>query len=759
VDQKTNSVLALAPRPQNLAAVGDELDWREEPDTRQQILFLWRVISKWRWLILSAVVAGILVGLVVTLLTTPIFRGTTTLQIERETPKIVNVEGLQPSALADSGEFFETQYGLLKSRSLAERVVRSLNLEKDRKFARKDSVGDQRTPIERATDRFIKNLKITPVRLSKLVDVSFESPNPTTAAQVANSLAQAFIQTNLERRYESSSYARTFLEARLAQVRQKLEDSERQLAAYATAQQIININNAGATKTDPTGGNTQSLTAADLDSMNKALADAEQARILAEQKWRQAQSARGLGLPELQQSPSIQALRTQEAGLEADYQNKLKVFKPEHSTMVQLRAQITEMDAQIAGESRSIKEALHAQYQTALNNENVLKGKVASLKVNFLDLQNRTIRYNIIQRDVDTSRSFYEGLLEREKEVAVAGVGTNNISIIDQAKIMHKPVKPKVLTNLAVAGGLGLVLGFALAFGLEQMDQSIRSSEDVETRLGIPMLGAVPIVKDNTTPFAAMSDPRSAIAEAYNSARTALQLSTADGVPSTLFITSPGPGEGKSTTAAALAKSLAALGHHVLLVDADLRNPSLHRTFERPNHSGLSNLLAGLSSLTSEIQATELKGLSLLPAGPSPPNAAELLAGRRLRTILAEVTAQFDHIVIDGPPIMGLADAPLLASLAGGTILVIESGETGGKMAKTALKRIDRGGAHILGALLTKFDFGSTFGGDYAYSYGYGYKYGYGHGHGYGYGGGDGGDPPGRLRIIGEKIGTLFRRS
>jgi len=375
---------------------------------------------------------------------------------------------------------------------------------------------------------------------------------------------------------------------------------------------------------------------------------------------------------------------------------------------------------------------------------------VAALKSAFLNLQNRTIRYNIIQRDVDTSRSFYEGLLEREKEVAVAGVGSNNISVVDPARIPHRPVKPVPALNVVMGGGLGLLLGFALAFGLEQLDQSIKTSDDVESKLGLPMLGAIPKLAENVVPFEALSDPRSALSEAYNSARTALQLSTADGVPPSLFVTSTQPAEGKSTTSIALAKSLAALGHGVLLIDADLRNPSLHRTFHFPNESGLSSLLAGLSTLGAEIRPTSVENLSFLPAGAVPPNPAELLAGRRLQATLAEALSHFDHIVLDGPPIMGLADAPLLASVADGTILVVEAGETGGQLAKTALKRINRVGVHIVGALLTKFDFGSTFGGDYAYSYHYQYAGKY-------YSGSV--QDEGRLKLLSYNIGKLFRRS
>jgi succinoglycan biosynthesis transport protein ExoP len=758
LDPLTNArVLAEPYGRRDLALYGDELDWREESENRlgAQLLGLLRIAVKWKWLILGALLVGMAIGLLVTLLTTPVYRGETTLQIERDAPKIVNVEGLEPNAAMQDAEFFQTQYGLLKSRSLAERVVKSLNLEADPAFTRKGWRPTQEgstTPvppevdrdarIERAADHLMKGLHVDPVRASKLVTVGFDDTDPVRAARVANQVSTDFIQSNLERRYEASAYARGFLESRLAQVRQKLEDSERELAAYATSQQIINVGTVGATKTDPNGNGAQSLTAADLDSMNRALADAQQARILAEQKWRQAEATQGLGLPELQASKTMDTLREQKAALTADYQEKLKTYKPEYSAMVQLKAKIDEVDREIAENTGSVKESLHAQYIVALNNENALAAKVRGLKTSFLDLQNRSIRYNIIQRDVDTSRSFYEGLLEREKEVAVAGVGSNNVSIVDAARIPRMPIKPRPVLNLALAGGLGLLFGLALAFGLDQLDHSIKQPNDVETKLRLPLLGAIPLVKGKVEPLTAITDPRSAIAEAYISARTALLLSTPESLPSPLLITSAQPSEGKSTTAAALASSLAAIGRMVLLIDADLRNPSLHNVFAVQNVSGFSNLLAGLSSLDAEVRPTGLGNLKLLPGGPTPPNPAELLTGDRLRAILSEAATRFDVVILDGPPIMGLADAPLLATAASGTILVIEAGETGHQMALTALKRIESGGARVLGVVLTKFNHAAGLGGDYGYAYNYSGK--------------DQRSP--RIRLIGRNVGKLFRR-
>ncbi len=754
-----NRMILVSPEGRSMAEMADPLDWRHEPESQlsAQFLSLLRLARKWKWLILGAALAGLVLGLVVTLLTTPIYRGAVTLQIEREAPKIVNVEGLTPTGGMQDTEFLQTQYGLIKSRSLAERVVRALNLTDDPiigKAVWKPAAEGGRPPtaeeersarFEAAADNVMRNLHVDPVRGSKLVSVSFDDPRPSVATNVANAMSREFIQANLERRYEASAYARTFLEDRIAQVRQKLEDSERQLAAYATSQQIINVGPAASAaagaKTEAGDEGAQSLTAADLDAMNRALADAQAARILAEQKWREAQGSKGLGLPELQQSKTMDTLREQRATLMADYQEKLKTFKPEYSGMVQLKAKIDEVDRQIAENTGSVKDSLRAQYLVALNNENALAAKVRGLKTAFLDLQNRSIRYNIIRRDVDTSRSFYEGLLEREKEVATAGVGANNISIIDPARTPHKPVKPRPAINLALGGGFGLLLGLAVALGLDQLDRSIKTPAEVESKLRLPLLGAIPFVKGADDPLNAITDPRSAISEAYISARTALLLSTPHSLPSPLLIASAQPAEGKSTTAAALASSLAATGRSVLLIDADMRNASLHKMFGLKNSSGFSNVLAGLSRWDAEVQPSRMTNLSLMTAGPLPPSSAELLTSDRLREVLTEASAKFGVVILDGPPVMGLADAPLLAAAAAGTILVVEAGETGQQMAQNAIRRLEAGSARVLGVVLTKFDNGAGFS-DYGYTYQYG-----------------GRDvPTNGVQRLGKNVGKLFRR-
>jgi len=704
----------------------------EVQETTFDLSQYWRLALKYRWLIASIFVASIIISLVATLLMTPIYDAETTLQIDRESARVVNVQSVEPAEQMVSGEeFYQTQYGLLRSRALAIRTIDSLNLAANDDFLKTMGEGDKApeadlTPQAAAAKRrtavievFQDNLSVAPIRGSRLVRLVFSSPDANLSTRVVNSTAENFITSNLDRRFESSSYARRFLEERLAQVKVKLEESERQIVAYATQQQIINLPNA-----DGRGlGGTQSLTSSSLLALNTALSTARGERIKAEERWRQSMTTSGLGLSEVLENRTIQELTQARSKAEADYQDKLRTFKPDFPEMVSLRARITEMDRQIQAQVANVQRSLRNQYDVTLNQEKSFAAQVASLKSSVLDLRDRTIQYDILQREVDTNRSLYDGLLQRYKEIGVAGgISANNISIVDRAEPPEKPSSPRPLINLLIGAVAGLVIGLLVAILSEMFDESINSPEDVETKLGVALLGSVPQLDKGVTPKVSLQDSRSAFSEAYYSIRTALQFSTAEGVPASLLVTSARPAEGKSTSALAIATSLARMNLRVLLIDGDLRNPSMHRNFGGDNSAGFSNLLTGAASLAEIVQRTDLPTLTFIPCGPLPPSPAEILAGGKLKSIIAEAKEQYDVVVIDGPPVLGLADAPLLSSMVAGTIFVVEAGGTRRGLAKTALRRLLVGHARLVGVVLTKFNARkNAFGNDYAYAYSYEY--------------------------------------
>lgn len=707
--------------------------WAPEP--REALAFnlaeYWGLLIKHRILVASVFAVSVVLGLVATLLTTPVYTASTTLQIDREAARIVTVDDVSPGEAATQGqEFFQTQYGLLRSRSLAARVVESLGLTRSESFLRtmKIDVPEASTPQRAAAERreavlraVQENTQVRPVLGSRLVSVSFESPDPALSARVANAYAENFIQSNLDRKFESSSYAREFLEERLQQTKTRLEAAERQLVAYAADQRVVNVGESASG--DGSSDGTQSLSAGSLVSINQALSAARVSRVAAEEKWRQASASPATSLPEVLQNPVVQRLTAERAALSADYEQKLQIFRPESPQMQQLKAQLDETDRQIQTVADAVRNSIRQQYLVAVNEERSLQARVSALEGDVIDFRNRSIQYNILKREVDSTRTLYEGLLQRYKEVGVAGgVAANNISIVDRAEAPLKPSKPQMIPNLALAAAIGLGLGLLAAFLIEALDDSLATPEDVESKLGELVLGVVPELKKEVTPVEALKDIRSGFAEAYYSLRTSLQFSTANGAPKTILVTSSRPGEGKSTTALALARGFAQIGQRVLLVDADLRNPSMHRLLGVGYPRGLSSLLSGAVDFDQAVQETSDSNLAFMPCGPLPPNPAELLTGVRVSAFLDRAARAFDIVVIDGPPVLGFADSPGLAAKVAGTLFVVESRGSRRGQVRGALRRLSVGDAKILGVVLTKFAAPSAqYGGyDYAYDYDYG---------------------------------------
>lgn len=687
----------------------------------------WALAVKHRLMIAGFVIAAVVIAVIVTLMTPPTYTAAATIQIDREAARVLNTDDGMPRELPVGEEFFNTQYGLLKSRSLIERVIDAEGLANSNDFivamggefeAREGETATQQA--DRRRGRIIgliaRNMGVSPERGSRLVRVTFSSPSAAVSARMANAIAENFIEANLARKFDSSLYVREFLEEQIAETKARLEDTERQLVAYAGDQEIITLS-------DSDTGAGRSLVATSLGTLNEALGNARVERIAAEERWRQAQNAPLSSIPEVMANGSYQALVQQRIQLQSQYEEKLATFRPDYPEMVELKARIDELDSQIRDAAVSIRDGIRAQYQIALNQERSLQNQVNALKGEVLDLGDRSVQYNILLRELDTSRQLYDGLLQRFKEVGVTGgVTSNNISLVDRATPPGGPSSPNLPLNVVLALTMGLTLGIIAAFLIEALDDRLTSPEDVESKLGIPALGIIPMLDREKEPTEALRDIRSPFSEAYYSLRTALQFSTSQGAPRSLLVTSARPGEGKSTTALATALNLSRVGRRVLLVDGDLRNPSMHRVLEIENSQGMSNFLAGASELTGVVRKTPYATLDFIPCGPLPPNPAELWGGVRLQALLDQAFAVYDHVVIDGPPVLGFADAPVLSSSVEGTLFVLESRNTGRRQARGALRRLAMGRGRVLGAVLTKFQAHRTRheGYDYAYDYTYG---------------------------------------
>lgn len=724
---------------QREAALSELLFARSESsapaEDRIDLKTLWRALARHRRLILGVTALFTLAAGLYTLRTTPQYESTVMLQIDRAAQKVV---GFNTEFEVEEGPLSEqlqlrTQVELLKSRSLAERVIDEMGLYKPGASAppaaapgEGDAVAAAPAgPLEQASAllsgwlarlhglvatappeqntlnrasalaQFQQSLTVEPIRNSRLVQISVRNADPQLAAGIANTTARAFLATHIERKLESSLYARQFLEEQIRQTKAKLEESERVINTYAKKNQILNLGDKGSAATQT------------FVDFSAALAKAEQDRIKAETLYNQVrldpESA-----PQAVVNEAIRAYKEQRARLEADYAKNRSVFKPDYPSMVQARAQIAELDGRIKTEVNNILSSIQGQYLAAKKAEDQLRAKVASTRAEVLSVQDRSVDMNLLSRELDTNRQVYDSLLQRLREVSVtAGLTTNNVSIVDRAAVPLFPASPNVKLNIGLGLMAGLFLGLLLALLREQMDDSVKNANDIETRYRLPLLGLIPFTRPprgrkEAVALLAHHEPRGTFAESYRSMRTALQFSTADGAPERFMVTSCGKNEGKSTTALALAINFAQMGQKVLLIDADMRKGGMHTLLKLPNDSGLSSFLSEDLDSAMLVRETPVHNMGLITAGPVPPDPVELLMGPRLGLLLDQARALgYEQIVIDGPPLLGISDAIALGNQVHNIVLAVRAGVTRKESLKDALRRLRTAGLSPMGVVLT----------------------------------------------------------
>lgn len=672
----------------------------------------WKILQsllRRRWLIIAVVVVGLSAAAAWTLTRTPLFRASATLEVQRQEVTIIEGAEVAPTTVADA-EHMATQNALLKSRALAERVAEVLDLPADERFADPDGTRSER--LAEATDAILGNLDILPVTRSRVIEIRVRGPYAAETARIANAVAENFIEMDLERRYNATSYARRFLEERLATTKAALEETEKKLIAYSQQEGILDLSSVGGSEIGT------SLDASSLVALNAAVTDAESSRIEAEQRYREAQT--NPAAKDILDSPTIQELRKRRAELMGEYQQKLSQFKAEYPAMKELSARISAIEREIDLEAAKVVSALQGEYRTAVSREEALRQRVEELKGQVQDLRGRSIDYNILSREVDTLRGQYDAILQRFKEVSIAGgVGASRVSIVDRAETPLRPYDPDLRSELIRALVLSLALAIGLALLLEYIDDTIKTPDDVKSKLGLAVIGMAPRVKGRVRIAEHLRDPRSPISEAFSSARTALQFATTSGAPRSLLVTGVRPTEGKTSTTLSLAVSFANSGARVLIVDADLRRPSFAAI---PGASvGLSGYLTTNVKLLPNVIPGEFENVFLLPAGVIPPNPAELLSGPRMKELLREAQDAFDIVIVDSPPVLDFADSPSLGAICQATVLVLQSGSIRRPVALRTIDRLLEARTNIVGVILTKFDARKS-----SYAYGYGYGYGYG---------------------------------
>ncbi|RKQ69082.1 capsular exopolysaccharide synthesis family protein [Litorimonas taeanensis] len=677
---------------------------------------LFRILQKWFWLVLLIITIVMSLAVLKLVRTTPIYRASAVLEVKQEERNIIEVSEVE-NIIADK-EFLSTQVELLKSDSLVRDVVEALNLVSDTNFydpTDEDWLNLPREERIRSVIAEVKNkITVTPIGRSRLINVSFEHSSPRQAAFIANTLTETFINNTLARKFNATAYARDFLENRLQTVKASLEEAEEELVQYASDNNLLVLNNEDGREV------TSSLDASSLIQLDAELTTAITERVAAEIAYKQVEEGRFL--TEIMKDQTISQLKSARVELNSEYIEKLAVYKPDFPEMLELKSRIDLFDKTIEEETQAIvggrKDELQAAYDLALAKERDLTQRVANLKSSVIDIREKSINYTILKRQVDTERTQYDALLQRLKEVSVSdNIGSNLVQIVDAATPPQLPFSPQKARTLILAFLLSSLLGGGLVYLIEIIDDRVKGPDDVKNKVKQIIMGVIPAVEVEDDIFDSLQDPQSAISEAYASLRTNLQFSGPNGGPKVIQMTSTRSGEGKSVSSLSLAMKFAGLGKRVLLIDADMRLPTFLKG--KGQTVGLSGILTSDVNFADQIQQSNFENLDLLPSGHSVPNPSEILSTGRLDELIEYARQNYTHVLVDSPPVLGLADAPTLGAKVDATLLIVESRKIRTPNVKASIERLQASGTRLLGVVLTKYKTGSNGYGDY-YKYSYG---------------------------------------
>jgi capsular exopolysaccharide synthesis family protein len=697
------------------------------------------IILRRKWTLITFFIVVVTTVLIGTFLTTPIYRSTSTIKIDRENPQVLKFEDIYKVERAED-DYYQTQYKILKSRNLAKRVIRFLKLGETPEFAGNDKLSHKVASVpldngsrqnmyedinKRFVDSFLGNVTITPEQRSRLVKVSFDSEDPELSAKVANEIAKSYIQFSIESRFEATQQASDWLKEQLEDMKAKVERSEEALNKYAADNRIIFLTEGETTEAKNIQG--QNLVTKKLAELSTDLVQATSDRISKEALYQEAQRGEGGLLSVVQGNPLIQILKKEYASKEAEYYQLSKKFKPEYPKLQRLKEEMDKTGARIDTETRKIVSSIKKDYETAQRRENSLRSTLEKYQKEALDLNDKMVQYQILKREADTNRELYNGLLQRLKETGVsASLTTSNIQVLDWAEVPQSPYKPRKKLNLLLAIITGLFGGIGLAFFVEYLDNTIKTPEDLEKTISLPSLGIIPnLGKEGDRSRISMitfEDKKSPLSEAFRSIGTYIQFSSPIRPPKTMLVTSPRKAEGKTSTVVNLAITLAYSWGKGIVVDADMRNPQLHKIFSLDNSNGLSSFLTGhLEFGNGLIQKTDIPNLDVITSGIIPPNPSELLSSQKMKDLLFELIPLYSFIIFDSPPLLGLSDSLILSTVTDGAILVVRSDSTPKEAALQARKSLQGVNARILGVVLNDIKQSNLKYGSYSYYYSYYY--------------------------------------
>lgn len=704
----------------------------DQPSSLISLAAIRGIVYRQRFLLVGIVALALVAAFVITLLTRPLYSASATVRIDPFTTNIVDGQNLEPDVpVNEVDRYMQTQATVITSRRIAYRVVEERKLD-----TRADFIGDIATKrpegltdeqwkkqrIEIAAGMVAGGTKVTVPTENRIITISFTSPSAPIAAEVANAVADVFVQEDLRRALETNNYAQSYLREQIEKLQRSVQTAEEAANAYAKANGIVAQAPLMSAGKDGDVSAPQTVTVATLASVNETYTQARAKRIAAEQRWNAIAPLPAGQLPEVQQNNAIQAMLSERSKAVTELSQLRQRYGESYPRLRELNAQVTSLTSQINKASADIKNALRDDYTIALRQERALEGELTKVSGKTLDEQDRRVRYNMLDRAATAQRTQLAALLTRYNEIsAAANLKPGTSSKLDAAQVPGGPMSPSLPKNMLI----GLFLGGAVALGLavlrEVFDDRLRSTEDVERKLGLPLLGYTPDISGRDI-MEEVSDPFSILMEAYSSIRSSIDFAVA-GQNRVLQITSSEPSEGKSLTAATLARKYAQLGRKTLLVDADLRKPSLFALFgqSRPK-VGFVEVLLGDTSFEDALIKDTPANLDVLPVALSKVNPVELLSSQALTDFIDKYRQQYSLIIFDSVPVMGLADAPILSRYADATVFIVEANRAHFGQAKTAIRRLANAGARIAGVVLTKYKAAEA-GMSYDYHYQY-YAYG-----------------------------------
>lgn len=742
---------SLEPRPDRpqvvpLLPLGEPFAGEGEINVSEYLALLRR---QWRLIAVIGLI-GAAVGAILYATTPRVYQARARIQIERRSFSPLNSQGTNWLEAWWNPEYYPTQFEILKSRGLAEEVLRNLRLWEDPDFnPHAGSIVASDEPVIPAQDeaalggmasRLQSGLTIRPRTGTQLVDILYSSQHPELAMRVANGFAETFQQRGKADRQRAASRASTFLSEQIEEIKTEIADKERQLQTFSRERDIVTIDKDSNT------------TLKRLEAVNQDYITARSDRIQKEVRYNELVASSDDVLADTLSDTGVRSLGNELRRAEEEYAAKLRVYKPEFPDMVELRGTIDDLRARLRELVGQAREQARVEYQTALRSEQRLNEELRQMKNETLALNSASAEYNNLKVEIATRRQLLDELLRRQSETSVAVRGSQepNVHIIEKALLPGRPSEPNLKRQLLFGGGIGLLVGIGLVFLLDFMDRSIKTPEELERRLGLPVLAVIPDIStgksygylgrygygsghgqnrkkrspgavarrdDVTVDLVPQHKPRLAISESYRSLRTALLLSSADTLQ-VITVTSATSGEGKTVTAANLATVLAQLGRRVLLIDADLRKPRVHKVFKISNRVGVVNYLVGRAEAEEIFFRNGVPNLAVSPAGPSPPNPSELLSSPRMQQLLERAREIFDYVIVDTPPTLAVTDSTIMGSASDGVVLTVRAGAIPREDAKVSAERLRLAGVKVLGTVLNCYrPLVGRFSKDYHYYY------------------------------------------